>query len=58
MSIWGVGVSIIEPGGVHTSIQDLFAPLNTKQFKSLSPELQEQYGEEYLDKGRIVVKSR
>ena len=50
---WGIKVSIIEPGGFQTKMND--PVVKEKQLRqawdNLSEELKKEYGEEYLEKG-------
>ena len=52
---WGIKVSIIEPGGFQTKVND-FRVRETQLrhgWGSLSEELKKDYGEEYLEKSKL-----
>ena len=50
MSPWGVLVSIIEPGRFKTNVQAPILESVKRLWNDLSPELKEDYGEEYFHK--------
>lgn len=55
LSMWGVKVSIIQPGGFKTNISgtsDMWDKLERNILEHVSPEVQEDYGPEYIGKLR------
>lgn len=55
LSMWGVKVSIIQPGGFRTNISgtsDMWDKLEKNILEHVTPEVQEDYGQEYILKLR------
>ena len=57
MRPWGVQVSIIEPGLFKTALSDAERNILSLQelWDALSPELKQEYGEERLEKSKVII---